>query len=287
MTTQTSKTLAVAVAALALLAGCTTLEPSPDLLAARSGYAAMANSTNPANAAERGQAAAALQKANDALKSGDQTLANNTAQLANLKVQNAQVVGDTSDAAARLVGTQNETIAIAHAKGRGAQGVAAAASAATSATQQQIADAQAAAAAAEARRQNALNTLKMFANVVEDKDRGLVISIGGETLFKSNSAKFGPSANQELTALAVYLALDPRPTVVEGHTSNTGTAAHNMTLSQERAKGVMDYLIAQGVSPDRITSVGFGETRPIADNKTKAGRALNRRVDVVMVKAAN
>jgi OmpA-OmpF porin, OOP family len=52
-----------------------------------------------------------------------------------------------------------------------------------------------------------------------------------------------------------------------------------------RAKGVMDYLIKQGVSPDRITSVGFGETRPIADNKTKEGRALNRRVDVVMVKA--
>jgi len=48
---------------------------------------------------------------------------------------------------------------------------------------------------------------------------------------------------------------------------------------------VMDFLIKQGVSADRITSVGFGETRPIADNKTAAGRALNRRVDVVMVKA--
>ncbi len=285
MTTQTSKTLAVAVLALAVLAGCTTLNPSPDLVAARSGYAAMANSTNPANAAERGQAQQAINKANAMLNGGNEQTAEQLAKIANLKVQNAQVVGDTADAEARLVATQNEAISIARAKGMAAAGVTAAASAATSATQQQISAEQAALANAEAQRQKSLNTLKLFANVVEDKDRGLVISIGGETLFKVNSAKFGPSANQELTALAVYLALDPRPTVVEGHTDNSGKPAHNMKLSQERAKGVMDFLIAQGVSADRITSVGFGETRPIADNKTKAGRALNRRVDVVMVKA--
>jgi len=284
MTTQTSKTLAVAVAAIAL-AGCSTLNPSPDLLAARSGYAAMASSTNPANAAERGQAQAALNKANAMLNSGDAPTAEALAQIANLKVQNAQVVGDTGDATARLVGTQNEAISIARAKGMAAAGVTAAAAAATTATQQQITAEQAAIADAEAKRQKALATLRLFANVVEDKDRGLVISIGGGTLFKSNSAVFGPSANQELTALALYLALDPRPAVVEGHTDNTGGAAHNMKLSQDRAKGVLDFLIAQGVSSDRITSVGFGETRPIADNKTRAGRALNRRVDVVMVKA--
>lgn len=285
MTTQTSKTLAVTVAALALLAGCTTLDPSPALLQARSGYAAMAGSTNPANAAERGDAQAAVNRANAVLNGGSAEKADLLAQIANAKVQNAEVVGQTGDNAAKLVGTQNEAISIARAKGMASRGVAAAATAATAATQEQIGKEQAGLAAAEARRQKALDALKSFANVVEDKDRGLVISIGGETLFKVNSAKFGPSANQELTALALYLQLDPRATVVEGHTSNTGTAAYNMKLSQERAKGVMDYLIAQGVSPDRITSVGFGETRPIADNKTKAGRALNRRVDVVMVKA--
>ncbi|MGO9065650.1 MAG: OmpA family protein [Myxococcaceae bacterium] len=287
MTTQTSKTLAVAVAALAILAGCTTMDPSPDLVAARSGYAAMANSNNPSNAAERGQAQAAIHKANAMLNSGNAPAAQEFAAIANAKVQNAQVVGDTADSAARLVGTQNEAISIAHAKGMAARGVTAAATTATAATQQQISEQQAALAKAEARRQQSLNVLKSFANVVEDKDGRLTISIGGETLFKSNSAKFGPSAIQELTALSVYLQLDPRPTVVEGHTSNTGTAAYNMKLSQERAKGVMDFLVAQGVTADRITSVGFGETRPIADNKTKAGRALNRRVDVVMVKANN
>jgi outer membrane protein OmpA-like peptidoglycan-associated protein len=285
MTTQTSKTLAVAVAALALLAGCSTLEPSPALLQARSGYAAMAGSTNPANAEERGQAQAALNRANAVLNGGDPAKADLLAQIANAKVQNAQVVGQTGDNAARLVGTQNESMSIARAKGMAAAGVTAAATAATASTEAQIDREKAARAAAEARRQQALDNLKLFANVVEDKERGLVISIGGATLFKVNSAKFGPSANQELTALSVYLQLDPRPTVVEGHTDNSGKPAYNMKLSQERAKDVMDFLVAQGVSADRITSVGFGETRPIADNKTKAGRALNRRVDVVMVKA--
>jgi len=284
MTTQTSKTLAVAVAALAL-AGCSTLDPSPALLQARSGMASMAGSNNPANAAERSQAQAAVNRANAVLNGGDPAKADLLAQIANAKVQNAQVVGQTADNAARLVGTQNESISIARAKGMAAAGVTAAASAATASTQEQIDKERAARLAADARRQQALDALKLFANVVEDKERGLVISIGGETLFRVNSARFGPSANQELTALAIYLALDPRPTVVEGHTDNSGKPAYNMKLSQSRAKGVMDFLIAQGVSPDRITSVGFGETRPIADNKTKEGRALNRRVDVVMVKA--
>ena len=285
MTTQTSKTLAVAVAALAILAGCTTLDPSPALLQARSGYAAMAGSNNPVNADERGEAQAAVNRANAVLNGGNPEKADLLAQIANAKVQNAEVVGQTGDAAARLVGTQNETISIARAKGMAAAGVTAAATAATASTQEQIDKEKAALAAANARRQKALDDLKLFANVVEDKERGLVISIGGETLFKVNSAKFGPSANQELTALSVYLQLDPRPTVVEGHTDSSGKPAYNMKLSQERAKDVMDFLVAQGVSADRITSVGFGETRPIADNKTKAGRALNRRVDVVMVKA--
>jgi outer membrane protein OmpA-like peptidoglycan-associated protein len=285
MTTQTFKTLAVAALALTSLAGCSTLDPSPALISARSGYAAMAGSNNPYNAAERGQAHAAVNRANGILAGGDPAKADLLARIALAKVQNAEVVGQTGDAAARLVGTQNEAVSFARAKGMAAAGVTAAANTAVAQTQDQIERERAGRAAAEARRQQALDNLKLFANVVEDKERGLVISIGGETLFKVNSAKFGPSANQELTALSVYLQLDPRPTVVEGHTDNSGKPAFNMRLSQARAKDVMDFLVAQGVSADRITSVGFGETRPIADNKTKAGKALNRRVDVVMVKA--
>ena len=285
MTTHTSKTLAAFAVALAL-GGCITLDPSPDLVQARAGYAAMAGSNNPANAVERGEAHAAVNRANAVLNGGEPAKAELLAKIANAKVQNAEVVGQTGDTVAKLVATQNETISIARAKGMAAAGVTAAANTATASTQEQIERERAARAAAEARRQKALDDLKLFANVVEDKERGLVISIGGETLFKVNSARFGPSANQELTALAIYLALDPRPTVVEGHTDNSGKPAYNMKLSQRRADAVKAYLVQQGVSPDRITSVGFGDTRPIADNKTKAGKALNRRVDVVMVKAA-
>jgi len=285
MTTHTSKTFAVTALALAVLAGCSTLDPSPALISARNGWAAMAGSQNPYNAIERGQAHAAVNRANAVLNGGDPAKADLLAKIADAKVKNAEVVGQTGDAAARLVATQNESISIARAKGMAAAGVTAAANQATVTTQEQIERERAAKEAALARRQKALDDLKLFANVVEDKERGLVISIGGETLFKVNSARFGPSANQELTALSVYLQLDPRPTVVEGHTDNSGKPEHNMKLSQERAKDVMNFLVKQGVSPDRITSVGFGDTRPIGDNKTKAGKALNRRVDVVMVKA--
>jgi OmpA-OmpF porin, OOP family len=65
---------------------------------------------------------------------------------------------------------------------------------------------------------------------------------------------------------------------IEGHTDNVGTDEYNHTLSHNRAKSVKDYLVSKGVEESRITSVGFGETQPIADNKTAAGRAQNRRV---------
>jgi len=65
---------------------------------------------------------------------------------------------------------------------------------------------------------------------------------------------------------------------VRGHTDNTGGAELNMKLSQDRANSVMAELVKNGVDSSRITAVGFGETIPIADNKTASGRALNRRV---------
>lgn len=65
---------------------------------------------------------------------------------------------------------------------------------------------------------------------------------------------------------------------VQGHTDSTGTAAYNLKLSQERADAVRDYLVNHGVPPDELTARGYGLTMPIADNKTAAGRAQNRRV---------
>lgn len=66
---------------------------------------------------------------------------------------------------------------------------------------------------------------------------------------------------------------------VQGHTDNTGKAEVNKKLSDKRAHAVMDYLVKKGVAADRMTAVGYGPDVPIADNKTKAGRAKNRRVE--------
>ena len=66
---------------------------------------------------------------------------------------------------------------------------------------------------------------------------------------------------------------------IQGHTDNNGTPESNKTLSQERANAVKRYLSAGGVAEVRMTAVGYGQEMPLADNKTEAGKAKNRRVD--------
>jgi outer membrane protein OmpA-like peptidoglycan-associated protein len=68
---------------------------------------------------------------------------------------------------------------------------------------------------------------------------------------------------------------------VEGHTDSTGIPASNKTLSNARAKAVVEAIAAAGISPDRLDPVGYGQDRPIADNRTEEGRAKNRRVELV------
>jgi outer membrane protein OmpA-like peptidoglycan-associated protein len=66
---------------------------------------------------------------------------------------------------------------------------------------------------------------------------------------------------------------------VNGYTDNTGKPELNQTLSEQRAKVCADYLISKGIDASRVSSAGFGSSNPIADNKTPAGRALNRRTE--------
>jgi outer membrane protein OmpA-like peptidoglycan-associated protein len=73
--------------------------------------------------------------------------------------------------------------------------------------------------------------------------------------------------------------------VIEGHTDNIGNDAYNQNLSAQRAQAVRQYLIANmGLSENRIQSIGFGESRPIANNESEEGRMQNRRIDVVIVR---
>jgi OmpA-OmpF porin, OOP family len=68
---------------------------------------------------------------------------------------------------------------------------------------------------------------------------------------------------------------------IEGHTDNTGTAASNKSLSEARAKAVMEILVVKGINKERLSSKGWGQDKPVADNSTEEGKAKNRRVEIV------
>jgi outer membrane protein OmpA-like peptidoglycan-associated protein len=72
-----------------------------------------------------------------------------------------------------------------------------------------------------------------------------------------------------------------RNALIEGHTDSIGSEAYNPALSDRRAKSVFDYLTSRGVDPARLSSIGKGETMPIADNSTAEGRQQNRRVMLI------
>jgi outer membrane protein OmpA-like peptidoglycan-associated protein len=96
--------------------------------------------------------------------------------------------------------------------------------------------------------------------------------------FDLNTAQLKKSASVELDALVSYLSTTPNATIlIEGHTDNTGTVAFNLALSSQRAQAIAHYLITGGINKLRISTQGYGATKPVASNDTEAGRALNRR----------
>jgi outer membrane protein OmpA-like peptidoglycan-associated protein len=99
--------------------------------------------------------------------------------------------------------------------------------------------------------------------------------------FDFDKAAVKPESQGDIKALADFMSQYPSTsTVVEGHTDSVGTDAYNQGLSERRANAVRDVLVNQyGVGGDRVSSVGYGESRPVADNSTSEGRAINRRVE--------
>ena len=97
--------------------------------------------------------------------------------------------------------------------------------------------------------------------------------------FATNSATLKPESLSVLDGVADDLKQHPRLLVeLQGHTDSSGADAYNLDLSQRRAESVRNYLLAQDVRPDQLVARGYGESQPIADNTTAAGRAENRRV---------
>jgi outer membrane protein OmpA-like peptidoglycan-associated protein len=98
--------------------------------------------------------------------------------------------------------------------------------------------------------------------------------------FDFDKATLRPESNLEIERLRKVMLEYPTMKIeISGHTDNKGSADYNKKLSQSRAKAVLDFLVKKGISPDRMTSAGYGFDRPMAPNDTDAGRQLNRRTE--------
>lgn len=119
---------------------------------------------------------------------------------------------------------------------------------------------------------------------VAREGEGILVKFDSGILFDVDRTEVKPAAQTSLKKLAVSLQNNPQTNImIVGHTDSTGTAAHNMDLSIRRAASVKSFLSGEGIDGSRLTTKGKGETEPIALNSTTAGRAQNRRVEIVIV----
>ena len=110
-----------------------------------------------------------------------------------------------------------------------------------------------------------------------------VVRVELDVKFDFDKSVVKPNSYSDVKNLADFMAQYPDTRVeVAGHTDSVGPDAYNQKLSQRRADAVKQVLVKDGVAPSRITSVGYGESRPVADNATEAGRAVNRRVEAAV-----
>lgn len=119
-------------------------------------------------------------------------------------------------------------------------------------------------------------------------DVSIIIQYAEETSFTLSDLHFETAkavilkeSYPELDELVKYLKLKPQLKIeIAGHTDSQGADDQNLILSQQRADAVKKYLIGKGITADRLHAKGYGESKPIAENETEAGRALNRRTEI-------
>ena len=112
----------------------------------------------------------------------------------------------------------------------------------------------------------------------------ITLNMPGNVTFATDSSDLRPAFFDVLQSVGLVLnEYDQTVVEVAGHTDSTGSDAYNQGLSERRAASVTSYLQTQGVSGQRIISVGMGEARPVADNSSPDGRQANRRVEITMV----
>jgi outer membrane protein OmpA-like peptidoglycan-associated protein len=120
----------------------------------------------------------------------------------------------------------------------------------------------------------------------EESELEVRIRLPGSILFDFNSDEIRADAGGTLSELVgVLAAYADRPVRIEGHTDSIASEEYNQRLSEKRAAAVRGWLEANGIAQGRLTTVGHGESRPVAANDTADGRQRNRRVEVVVEKA--
>lgn len=257
--------LAAALAALSLTACHTTPPRNAQLDEARQTYQAAANSPDVAGSAqlELDRARKALYQAEQAWT--DRRDEKETSHLAYLASQQTQV--------AINVGMQHAADNMVTAAGSERDKVQAQASA------QEAQQAKASAQSANARATELEQELQQLS--AKQTNRGLVVVLQ-DVLFDVGKSDLKPGAQTRIDRLATALKNHPeRHLLIEGFTDSTGSDELNQSLSEHRAQAVKDALTSAGVDAARIETRGFGKDRPVASNKTAAGRQQNRRVEVV------
>lgn len=125
---------------------------------------------------------------------------------------------------------------------------------------------------------------KIQAAKIERVGEGILVTFDSGLLFALNSSDLSAKSKDDLKKFAEVLNKYPDTNLlINGHTDNTGSDELNQKLSEKRAGSVSTFLIAQNVSSARFTVKGFGKTQPKVDNSTAANRALNRRVEVIVI----
>lgn len=119
-------------------------------------------------------------------------------------------------------------------------------------------------------------------------DKGLVIRVNNRMLFDEGAASIKPEAEKTMTEIVKVLTKIDNPVIIEGHTDSTPIKnikyPSNWELSTARATNIISYIMRTGgISPKRLSAVGYGEYMPIADNTSISGRMLNRRVDIIVL----
>jgi outer membrane protein OmpA-like peptidoglycan-associated protein len=266
-------------AVVATLAACSsTPERIESLETARALVPQVESSPRAGVAAENiSQARRSLETANRLVDTGgdlddieyEASLATLNAQIANEKILTAQANDEIKK------GTEERQAVLLQSREREAQRLAATANARADEAERRAQEAREANLRAQTLEQE-LADLK-----AKRTDRGVVLTLG-DVLFETGKANLQPGAFATIDRLAAALKEVPtRKVMIEGHTDSVGTAEFNQQLSESRAQSVQAALMQRGVSSDQITTLGKGESTPIASNDNAGGRQQNRRVEMI------